>query len=230
MQSKNNSMEVKKNEKADLNKNITLFRQMGLILSLGILYVAFEYSYSDIKADKIEMVTELVVEEEMVPITRAEMPPPPPPQMNLEIITIVDDDIVLDDELDLEDLEMDEDSEVEILDYAEEEEVDDDLVFQHVERMPEFPGGYAALMKYLSKNLEYPNVASENGIQGRVYVNFIIFKDGQIGDVKILKGVDRFLDKEAVRVVQQMPEWSPGEQRGRKVNVSFNLPVNFTLN
>lgn len=225
-------MEVKKNPKANLNENITLFRQMGLILSLGILYVAFEYSYSDIKVGPVEMIDELVVEEEMVPITRAEEPPPPPPpppQLNLEILTIVDDDIVLDDELFLEDLELDEDSEVEILDFAEEKEVDDDLVFQHVEQMPEFPGGYAALMKYLSKNLEYPSAASENGVQGRVYVNFVISKDGQIGDVKILRGVDKFLDKEAVRVVQQMPEWSPGEQRGRKVNVSCSLPVNFTL-
>ena len=226
-------MEVKKSKKANLNESVTLFRQMGLILALAIIYIAFEYTYSDIKAETMEMTAEIVVEEEMVPITHAEMPPPPPPpppMMNLEILTIVDDDILLDEELDLLDMEMDEESEVEIMDFEEEQEEDPDVVFQHVERMPEFPGGYAALMKYLSKNLRFPAIASENGIQGRVYVNFVVFKDGKIGEVKILKGVDKSLDREALRVVQQMPTWSPGEQRGRPVNVSYNLPVNFALN
>lgn len=226
-------MEVKKNKKANLKESITLFRQMGLIVSLGIMYIAFEYTYSDIKAVTLDVGEELVVEEEMIPITRADPPPPPPPPppvMNFEILTIVDDDVILDDEFDLQDIELDEDSEVEIMEFEEEDEIDSDMVFQHVEKVPEFPGGYAALIKYLKKHLKFPNIAKENGIQGRVYVNFVVNKTGHISDVKILKGVDVSLDREAIRVVQQMPVWTPGEQRGRAVNVSYNLPINFALN
>jgi len=225
-------MQIKKNKKANLDDKVSLFRQMGLIVSLSIMFVAFEYNYTDVNAETFEPMEEIVVEEEMVPITRAEMPPPPPPpppQFNMEVLTIVDDDIDLDEEMELEDLELDEELEVDIIDYQEEEEQDDDFVFQRVEKMPQFPGGYSELAKYLAQHLHFPEVAQENGIQGRVFVKFVVDREGQIGNIEILKGVDRFLDKEAVRVVKNMPLWSPGEQRGRPVNVSCNLPITFAL-
>jgi len=225
-------MELKKSEKANLEGNKGIFRQMGLILSLGVMFIAFEYTQTDIKASDFEVVEEIVMEEEAIPITRQETPPPPPPPPPpafTEVLNIVDDDVELEEELELDDMEMDEEAEVEIMDFEEEVEEDDNQVFMVVETMPSFPGGDAALMKYLQKNVKFPAIAQENGIQGRVYVEFVVNKDGQIVDVKILKGVDRSLDEEAMRVVKNMPPWSPGEQRGKAVRVSYRLPINFTL-
>ena len=225
-------MELKKSEKANLEKNKGIFRQMGLILSLSVMFIAFEYTQSDIKASDYEAIDELVMEEEAIPITRAEEPPPPPPPPPpafTEVLNIVDDDVQLDDELVLDDMEMDEESVVKIMDFEEETEEDDNKVFMVVEKMPSFPGGDAALMRYLRKNVKFPAIAQENGIQGRVYVEFVVNKDGHIVDVKILKGVDRSLDEEALRVVENMPPWTPGEQRGKAVRVSYRLPINFTL-
>lgn len=102
-------------------------------------------------------------------------------------------------------------------------------VFMVVEEMPKFEGGDAELLNYLRKNVKYPSEAQENGIQGRVYVEFVVDKQGQICDVKILKGVSSVLDAEALRVVKSMPNWNPGKQRGQLVNVSYRLPINFTL-
>ena len=102
-------------------------------------------------------------------------------------------------------------------------------VFDIVEQMPSFPGGPAALMKFLSENIKYPVVAQENGIQGRVVVAFVVERDGSITDVHIARGVDPSLDKEAVRVVKSMPKWTPGKQNGSAVRVKFNVPVAFRL-
>ena len=225
-------MEIKKAEKANLEKNKGVFRQMGLILSLGLMFIAFEYTQTDIKANEIEIVEEVVMEEEAIPVTRQEEPPPPPPPPPpafTEVLNIVDNDVELDEELELDDMELDDETEIEIMDFEEEEEEDDNKVFMVVEKMPSFPGGDAALMRYLKKNVKFPTIAQENGIQGRVYVEFVVNKDGRIVDVKILKGVDRHLDEEALRVVRNMPSWEPGEQRGKPVRVSYRLPINFTL-
>ena len=225
-------MELKKSEKANLEKNKGIFRQMGLIMSLSLMFIAFEYTQTEIKASEMAVIEDLVMEEEVMEITRQEAPPPPPPPPPpafTEVLNIVDDDVELDEELELDDLEMDEEAEVDIMEFEEEEEEDDNKVFMVVEKMPEFPGGTAALMKYLRKNVKFPPIAQENGIQGRVYVEFVVNKDGKIVDVKILKGVDRSLDEEALRVVRNMPAWNPGQQRGKPVRVSYRLPINFTL-
>ena len=225
-------MELKKNNKVNLERSRTLFLQMGLVLALGIVYISFEYTQTEINAVEIQWTEEIAMEEEVVPITRAEEPlppPPPPPPAFTQVLSIVDDDVELDDELELEDMEMDEEATVEIVAFEEEEETDDNFIFQRVEKMPQFPGGYAALMQYLQNNLKYPKMAEENGIQGRVFVKFTVKKDGNIGDVIVLKGIDRSIDAEAVRVVQAMPHWQAGEQRSRPVNVSCNIPIAFTL-
>ena len=104
-----------------------------------------------------------------------------------------------------------------------------DEIFQVVEAMPEFPGGTAELMKWLQKNIKYPSIAAENGVQGRVIVQFVVNKDGAIVDPVVLLSVDPYLDKEAIRVVKSMPKWKPGEQRGKPVRVKFTLPVMFKL-
>ena len=109
-----------------------------------------------------------------------------------------------------------------------EEEVTEEI-FVVVEQQPEFPGGNAAMMKFLSDNIRYPVIAQENGIQGRVICNFVVERDGSITDVQVVRGVDPSLDREAVRVIQQMPRWAPGKQRGSAVRVRFTLPVVFRL-
>ena len=102
-------------------------------------------------------------------------------------------------------------------------------VFDVVEQMPSFPGGNAALMKYLGDNIKYPVVAQENGVQGRVVVSFVVERDGSITDVKVVRSVDPSLDREAVRVVSTMPKWIPGKQNGSAVRVKYNVPVAFRL-
>ena len=98
-----------------------------------------------------------------------------------------------------------------------------------VEQMPEFPGGEAALQRYLHNSVKYPNIAMENGIQGKVYVGFVVERNGSISNVRIARGVDASLDKEAMRVVRLMPKWIPGKQNGEPVRVSFTAPINFVL-
>lgn len=102
-------------------------------------------------------------------------------------------------------------------------------VFRHVEQMPEFPGGEAALMKFINENLRYPTAAIKNGIQGRVTVQFVVTKDGSVGDVKVVRGVDPTLDAEAVRVCKALPKFTPGTQNGIPVNVWYTLPITFRL-
>ncbi len=110
-----------------------------------------------------------------------------------------------------------------------EEDPEENVVFKVVEKMPEFPGGQLELMKYLNSNVKYPVIAQENGIQGRVIVQFTVRRDGTIDDVEVVRSADPNLDKEAIRVIKSMPNWKPGEQRGKKVNCKFTVPVVFKL-
>jgi protein TonB len=226
-------MEVKKSPKADLENKKSVFMQIGLVVTLAIVLIAFEWTTTDMDASQFEMVEELEAEEEIMPITRQEEvkpPPPPPPPKVADVLNIVEDDVELDEELDIEDTEMEEDTEIDFSDLAmEEEESDDAPVFFIVEDMPEFPGGEEALRKYIAQSVKYPVIAQENGIQGRVYVSFVVNTKGKVTDVKIARGVDPNLDKEAIRVVQAMPAWKPGKQRGKAVKVSYTVPINFVL-
>lgn len=228
-------MNVKKSAKANLEKQKTLFIQIGLVIALGFTFIAFEWSQSDLDTSELAGIEEVVMEEEEMPVTRQEEikpPPPPPPPKFTEILNIVDDDIELEEELEIEDTEIDEDTEVEFMDIVsdEDEEVEESEVFVVVEKMPSFPGGEAALMGYLRDNVKYPTIAQENGIQGRVFVQFVVGKTGDISKINVVRGVDPALDKEAIRVVKSMPKWEPGQQRGKAVNVQFMLPINFVLN
>lgn len=222
-------MEPKKNPTADLEKLRGVLSLGGLVLSLFVVYSVINWKFYDVQASELG---ELIVdeeEEEIIPITEQNTPPPPPPPPPAapEIIEIVEDDIEVED-IEIEDTEADAETVVEV--FEEEEEVEEEEVFTIVESMPQFPGGgQAALFKYLGKNIKYPQIAKENGIQGTVFVNFVVGKDGSIRDVKILRGVNKMLDKEAVRVVESFPKWIPGKQRGKPVSVTYNLPIKFTL-
>jgi len=217
-------MEPKKNPEISLEKKKGLFFQIGLILALVIVLVAFEWkSYEKVDYNLGQLNLD-DLEEEIIPITKQEIKPPPPPPPPPEVIEIVEDEVEIEDELEIEDTESDEDEEIEI------EEEDDDEFFMVVENMPEFPGGDLGLMKYIQKNVKYPAIAKEYNITGKVYVSFIVDKSGSVTNVKIVRGVDKNLDAEALRVVKSLPKYKPGKQRGQAVRVMFTIPINFTLN
>lgn len=227
-------MEIKKSPKADLENKKGLFTEIGLAVVLALTLGAFEYTSTDVQISLSDMPEEVAVEEEMVPITRQEEikpPPPPPPPKMADVLNIVDDQTEISDELDLIDSEADEMTEIDYQEVVvEEEEVEEsNEVFLIVEQMPVFPGGDEALRKFLAQSVKYPVIAQENGIQGRVFVSFVVNQKGEVTNVKVARPFDPNLDKEAVRVVQSMPKWAPGMQRGKAVKVSYTVPINFVL-
>tara|TARA_B100001758_G_scaffold62460_1_gene52000 strand:- start:28442 stop:29095 length:654 start_codon:yes stop_codon:yes gene_type:complete len=217
-------MEQKKNPEISLEKRKGLFFQIGLVITLVIVLIAFEWKSYDKVEYNLGQLNLDDMEEEIIPITKQEEKPPPPPPPPPEIIEIIEDDEEIENELEVEDTESDEDIEIEI------EEEDDDEFFMVVENMPEFPGGDLGLMKYIQKNVKYPAIAKEYNITGKVYVSFIVDKTGSVTNVKVVRGVDKNLDAEAVRVVKSLPKYKPGKQRGKAVRVMFTIPINFTLN
>ncbi len=228
-------MEIKKSEKANLENKKLLFVEIGLVISLLLTYLAFEWTQKETKVSVLEDTTEVVLEEEIIPITQ-ETPPPPPAAPKIPILSdqidIVDDEIELEDDMFMN-LEDDASLGVEIMDYVEvEEEVveEEAIPFQLVEEKPSFQGGDAnQFSKWVNQRLVYPEIAKENGVQGRVTLQFTVEKDGSVTKVKVLRGVDPSLDKEAVRVVSQSPKWKPGKQRDRAVPVTYTFPVIFQL-
>ncbi len=230
-------MEVKKSPKADLEGKKLIFSEIGLALALGVTLAAFEWTSEDVTVQNLEVQQEEVVEEEMVPITTQDQikppPPPPPPPPVADALTIVDNETEINEEFELNDTEADDNTEFEIRDLeptvVEEEEPAEQEVFIIVEQMPLFPGGEEALRKYLATEVKYPVIAQENGIQGRVFVKFVIMPDGSVSNVEVARPFDPNLDKEAVRVVKSMPKWTPGKQRGKAVRVSYTVPINFVL-
>jgi len=217
-------MEPKKNPEVNLERKRGLFLQIGLVIALLVVLGAFEYKTYEKIAYNLGALNLDDLEEEIIPITKQEIKPPPPPPPPPEIIEIVEDDVEIEDEIEIEDTESDEDEEIEII------EEDDDEFFMVVENMPIFPGGDLGLMKYIQKHVKYPAIAKEYNITGKVYVSFIVDKSGSVTNVKIVRGVDKNLDAEALRVVKTLPKYKSGKQRGKSVRVMFTIPINFTLN
>ncbi len=216
------------------NKKL-LFLEIGLIVSLAITLVAFEWTSTETNVSTLEAEAEVVLEEEIIPITQ-DTPPPPPAAPKIPVLSdqidIVDDEIEVNDDMFMN-LEDDANLGVEIMDYVEvEEEVveEEAIPFQLVEEKPSFQGGDAnQFSKWVNSRLEYPEIAKENGVQGRVTLQFTVEKDGTVTKVRVLRGVDPSLDKEAVRVVSMSPKWKPGKQRDRAVPVTYTFPVIFQL-
>ena len=228
-------MEIKKSDKANLENKKLLFVEIGLVVALGITLFAFEWTSKETKVSTLEDTTEVLIEEEIIPITQ-DTPPPPPAAPKIPVLSdqidIVDDEIEIEDDMFMN-LEDDSSLGVEIMDYieVEEEEVEEEAIpFQLVEEKPSFQGGDAnQFSKWVNQRLEYPEIAKENGVQGRVTLQFTVEKDGTVTKVKVLRGVDPSLDKEAVRVVSMSPKWKPGKQRDRAVPVTYTFPVIFQL-
>ena len=230
-------MEVKKTPKADLENKRTIFLEIGLAISLLVVLLAFEWTSNDnaVKIDQSQL-QQVKIEEEIVPITNQEevkAPEPPKIKSVADVIKVVDDDIDVKDNMDIFDSDFDEKAEVKIVEFlaVEEEEEEEPEAFVIVEDMPTFgKGGIDEFrINHVQKNMKYPDAAAENNIQGRVYINFVVNEKGEVCNVKVVRGVDPLLDKEAVRVVSSSPKWKPGKQRGKPVRVQYTIPIIFML-
>lgn len=235
-------MQPKKNPKADHSKNSSLYFVIGLSLILLITWRAIEwktyskiYGYEALNVDNEDDEDIPITEQIKVP------PPPPPPPPAPEVIEIVEDEEEVEETV-IESTETDQEEIVEIEEIEIEEEYDDvDVPFAVIEDVPIYPGCERVrkserrncfqeqINKHIRKNFRYPDIAQEMGIQGRVYVSFIINKDGTIGSVR-MRGPDKNLEKEAARIINRLPRMTPGKQRGRPVRVPFSIPITFKLN
>jgi protein TonB len=224
-----------KTEKANLENKRFIFLEIGLIIALGLVLLAFSWKSSDKSISEVYQRKVLDIPEDIIPITEQKAPEPPkvqPPQV-ISTINIVENQVDVEENFVI-DAEADQFTEIpEYILQApiqQEEEVEVETeIFYVVESMPSFPGGEDQIYAYLARNLHYPVLAREAGIQGRVFVTFVVERDGSITDIRVLRGIGGGCDEEAVRVVENMPEWTPGKQRGIPVRVQFNLPIKFTL-
>ena len=236
-------MEIKKSKKADLEKTRGTSMLIGYIVALAVMFAAFEWTTRDyVETEPVVYAAYAQMEEEIVPITQPIFTAAPPPPADAPQVAEILDIVENDEEIVEEKIETSESTTEAISGpvaqvsgpvatgpVVVEEASDEGEIFQVVEQMPEFPGGMQALMTYLSKNIKYPSVAQDNGIQGRVLVSFVVNKDGSIVDPEVIKSVDAALDKEAMRVIKAMPKWNPGKQRGKPVRVKYTVPVLFRL-
>ena len=234
-------MQSKKNEKVDLTKNSSLYFVIGLATILFISWQAIEWKTYEKDLYGYEALNVDDEDDEEIPITeqlKTPPPPPPPPPPAPEVIEVVEDEEEVEETV-IESTETNEDEIVEIVEV--EEEYDDvDVPFAVIEDVPIFPGCEKVskserrncfqekMNKHIRKNFRYPEIAQEMGIQGRVYVNFIIAKDGQITNIR-MRGPDKNLEKEAQRIIAKLPKMIPGKQRGRPVRVPFSIPITFRL-
>lgn len=228
-------MEAKKSAKADLEKKKGLYLELGLVIILVLSLVAFNLKSYDMEEVEVSQRTAIDEIEDVVIQTAEDTPPPPEPEQP-EVateLTIVENDAKIENELGIVDMGDNANQAMEeVIPVVVEvdEEVAEEEIFTVVENDPEFPGGMEALYKYLSENIKYPQIAKENNITGRVFVTFVVEKDGSIASPRVLRDIGGGCGAEAVRVVKAMPKWKAGKQRGKAVRVQFNLPVSFNLN
>jgi periplasmic protein TonB len=223
-------MEAKKNPKVDLTKKSGLFLNIGLVISLVVVITAFEWKFYD-EGDLMDLGQVNDEFEDVMEIPPTEQPPPPPPKIQQPEIIEVPDEEEIEEEIEVNlDVEITEETVVEDIVFSDpvEEEVAEEI-FTIVEDQPQPKGGMAAFYEYVGKNLKYPAQARRMGIEGKVFVEFVVDKDGTITDVKAIKGIGAGCDEEAIRVIQLAPKWSPGKQRGRPVKVRMILPITFKL-
>ena len=218
-----------KKSNATLENKRFIFVLMGFIVALSVLYIGFEWT-AKFKVVDIHPPIQWIDDGLDIPITQEPPPPPPPPPPDLitDVIKIVPDDVVV-DPIQLHNPEEDGRETPPPLPFI---PIDEEIVippFYIVEQMPKFPGGQQALMRWLSTNIRYPALAIQHNIEGRVFIQFTVNADGSIEDIQIVRSADPLLDREAVRVAHQMPNWIPGKQREQPVRVRLTLPITFQL-
>jgi protein TonB len=223
-------MEAKKTERADLTRKTAFFFSIGLLFTMSVVLMAFEWrSYDDSIVDLKGKTTDVFEEMPEVPLT--DIPPPPPPVIQAPVIVEVPDEEEIEEEIKVNlDIEVTQDTKVEDVVVKAEEPVEEtDEIFTIVEEGATPKGGMGAFYKYVADKMKYPPQARRMGIDGKVFVEFIINKDGSISDVRAVKGIGAGCDEEAVRVVQGAPSWTPGKQRGKPVKQRMVLPITFKL-
>ena len=225
-------MEIKKSPKADLQNKRGLLLEIGLCVALGLVILAFAYTPKEHRIQQIDT-SYGPVEEQITEITRQDQKPPEPPKkievkVIADILEVVTNDTKINTDVDF--TEFDENAEIEQIVVVEEEEVEDDQPFLRAETMPSFQGGdLNTFRKWVQDNVRFPQIALENGIQGRVTLSFVIEKDGRLTNIQVLQTPDRSLSEEAIRVLNKSPKWSPGKQRNQTVRVKYTLPVDFRV-
>ena len=227
-------MEAKKTPRADLEKRRGMFLEIGLAVILAAALVAFNVKSYEKEVKEVSTRTaDVEIEADIIQTEQEETPPPPPeePEVVATELNVVENDAEDIHEIGIVNAEARADEALEFtrVEVTEEVEEAEEEVFLVVEEDPEFPGGLDALSKFIADNIKYPQLAKENNITGRVFVSFVVEKDGRVGQVKILRDIGGGCGNDAVRVVKMMPKWKPGKQRGKAVRTQFNLPVNFDL-
>ncbi len=233
-------MQVKKNPKADVGRNSSLYFVIGLASVMLLTYAALEWkTYDDDNNYDISMNVDDDLDEEVPMTEQIKTPPPPPPPAAPEIIEVVEDEEEVEETV-IESTETSQEEEIIEVDDVEVDEMDEDVdvPFAVIEDVPVFPGCekesnkrscfQKMMQKHISKNFRYPEIAQEMGVQGRVSVMFVIQKDGSIGNIR-MRGPDKNLEKEAARIIGKLPKMTPGKQRGRAVRVPFSIPITFKL-
>lgn len=223
-------VENKKNPGADLTKKTGMFLNIGLVISLALVIMAFEWRFYD-DGSQVNLGASSEQFDDLMDIPQTEQTPPPPPKIQQPEIIEVPDEEEIEEEIEVDlDVEMTEETIIEdvVFDDAPVEEEAEEI-FTIVEDQPAPKGGMQAFYQYVAKKLKYPAQARRMGIEGKVFVQFVVDKDGTITDVKAVKGIGAGCDAEAVRVIGGAPKWKPGKQRGRPVKVRMILPITFKL-
>lgn len=223
-------MELKKNPKISLERKSGMFFNIGLAISLLLVITAFEWRFYD-DGGLVDLGQVDDDFEDIMEIPPTEQPPPPPPKIELPKIVEIPDEEEIEEEIEVDlDVEITEETVIEdiVFEEAPEEEVADEI-FDIVEDQPGPPGGMSAFYQYVAKEMKYPNQARRMGIEGRVFVQFVVDKTGNLTEVRAIKGIGAGCDEEAVRVLKNAPKWTPGKQRGRPVKVRMILPITFKL-
>ncbi|WP_350284956.1 energy transducer TonB [uncultured Croceitalea sp.] len=233
-------MEPKKNPKADVGRNSGLYFVIGLALVMLLVYTGLEWKKYDKANDyDIALNVEDQLDEEVPMTEQIKTPPPPPPPAAPEVIEVVEDEEEVEETV-IESTETSQEEEVMEVEDVEVEEVEEDISvpFAVIEDVPVFPGCEGSsnkkqcfqdmMQKHIRKNFRYPEIAQEMGVQGRVSVLFVIGKDGSIGNIR-MRGPDKNLEAEALRIIKKLPKMTPGKQRGRAVKVPFSIPITFKL-
>lgn len=225
-------MELKKSPKADLKNKRGLLLEIGLVVALALVIGAFAYTPSEYRIEKVDN-NVAVAEVELTEVTRNEQKPPEPPKkvevkVIADLLQVVTNDTKISTDVDF--AEFDENTEVIQQVEVKEEVIENDEPFLVAETMPSFQGGDLNTFRtWVQQNVKFPQIALENGIQGRVVLSFVIEKDGRLTNIQVLQTPDRSLSEEAIRVLNKSPKWSPGKQRNQVVRVKYTLPVDFRV-
>ncbi len=227
-------MEAKKNPKYSLDQYRPLFFNIGLVVSMGLVLSVFEYKHTG-GGDLVELTDDNAKIEELLDIPVTQQPPPPPPKQQIIQVVEVPNVEEIEDELEIElDIEITEETviapiETNDMEFEEVEEETTEEIFMIVEEQPMPVGGFQEFYKFVGENLKYPAFAQANNVEGRVFVQFVVEKDGTLTQFEIVRGIGYGADEEAIRVLKMAPKWKPGKQRGHPVRVRMFIPINFKL-